>query len=181
MKERDPEVVAYAAVAHHLVPEDNQPQIVDVLAVVLLHVDPVHVHENVPDHHHGGLVIIPSRVQCLQKVVVKSLQNIITHLALEVIRDHLPKPAVQPLPVLVQHHGVSVSVQLLEGETTVVLALNLLDGIFQQIPNVLHIFLVHCHRKSTYSHFAVFFCHSASFHHIVGLIYFLLFFNRSLW
>ena len=91
-------MVPDAAVAHDLVPEDDQPEVVDILAVVLLHVHsgkrggvlqeregeedekdeedeeeeedeedvaPVHVHEDVPDHDHGGLVVVPGSVEGL--------------------------------------------------------------------------------------------------------------------
>jgi len=88
-----PQVVPDAAVAHHLVPEDDEAQVVDILHVVLLHVHAVlragntgmslsvanqrfvlvdffplrassthHVHEDVPDHDHGGLVVVPGLV-----------------------------------------------------------------------------------------------------------------------
>lgn len=96
VEQRLPEVVPDAAVADHLVPEDDEAQVVDVLYVVLLHVHSVlragapaghtmsvlscyyqcfvlgfafltstrthHVHEYVPDHNHGRLVVIPGLV-----------------------------------------------------------------------------------------------------------------------
>ena len=42
----------------HLVQEDDQSQVVDILAVVLLDIDPVHLHEDVSVHHHGCLVVV---------------------------------------------------------------------------------------------------------------------------
>ena len=55
-------MIVDAAVPDHLVPEENQSQVVDVLAVVLLHINSVHVHENITDHDHGGLVVAPRGV-----------------------------------------------------------------------------------------------------------------------
>lgn len=59
--------------------------------------------------------------------------------------DHLPQAGVQLLSVLVQYHGVSVSVQLLKTEPTVVLPLNLLNGVLQKVPDVVDILLIHRH------------------------------------
>ena len=47
-------------VQEHLVLEDDQAQVIHVLTVVLLDIDIVHVQEDVPDHQHGGLMVIPS-------------------------------------------------------------------------------------------------------------------------
>ena len=63
----------------------------------------------------------------------------------EMLRHHLPQARVELLPVLVEHHGVSVPVQLLEAQSTVVLPLDLLDGVLQKVPDVVDIFLVHSH------------------------------------
>ena len=65
VQQGDPQMVANTAVSDNLVSEYDQTQIVDILAVILLDVDPVHVHENVPDHHHAGLVVVPGTVQDL--------------------------------------------------------------------------------------------------------------------
>lgn len=65
---------------HHLVPEDEKTEVVYVLAVILLHVDPVHVHEDVPDHDHAGLVIIPGGIQSLKEVVIESGEDIVSDL-----------------------------------------------------------------------------------------------------
>ena len=64
-------MIVDAAIPDHLVPEQNQSQVVDVLTVVLLHVNSVHVHEDIPDHDHGGLVVAPSCIQSLEEVVVE--------------------------------------------------------------------------------------------------------------
>ena len=74
--------------------------------------------------HHAG----PKR-----KMSSNYMKNILQqfHLALQVVGDDLLEAAVQPLPVLVQDHGVSIAVQLLEGESRVVLPLNFLKKIIK--------------------------------------------------
>lgn len=47
--------------------------------------------------------------------------------------------------MFMQHHCVRIPVELLKTETTIVLALDLLDCVFQKIPNAVHIFLIHSH------------------------------------
>lgn len=47
----------------------------------------------------------------------------------EVLCDDLPQARVKLLPVLVEHHGVGIPVELLKAQPTVVLPLDLLDGI----------------------------------------------------
>ena len=42
------QILPYAAMAYHFVPEQDQTQIVDILTIVLLYVHPVHVHQDVP-------------------------------------------------------------------------------------------------------------------------------------
>ena len=59
--------------------------------------------------------------------------------------DDLAQARVELLAVLVEHHGVGVPVQLLEAQATVVLPLDLLDGVLQQVPNVVDILLIHRH------------------------------------
>merc|ERR550519_2195178 len=85
----------------NLIPEDDKTEVVDVLTVVLLHVDPVHEHEDVPNHDHGGLVIVPGGVEGLEEVVVERGEDIVPDLALEMVGDYLLEAAVQVLPVLV--------------------------------------------------------------------------------
>lgn len=63
----------------------------------------------------------------------------------EVFSDNLPQARVQLLAMLVEHHGVGIPVQLLKAKPTVVLPLDLLDGILQKVPDVVHILLIHCH------------------------------------
>ena len=85
--------------------------------------------------------------------------------------------------MLVEHHGVGVPVQLLETQPRVVLPLDLLqdgvkliatdyheedeheddlDGLLEQVPDVLHIFLVHGHREGANPHLPFFLRHSTS-------------------
>lgn len=47
----------------------------------------------------------------------------------EMLCDNLPQACVELLSVLVEHHRVCVPVQLLKAQPTVVLPLDLLDGI----------------------------------------------------
>ncbi len=49
--------------------------------------------------------------------------------------------------MLVQDHGVGVPVELLKAQPTVVFPLNLLDGIFQEVPDVVDILLIHGHLR----------------------------------
>ena len=53
---------------------------VHIVGVALGHVDAVHVHQNVPDHDHARLVVLPRRVQSGQEVVVQRVQHIRTNL-----------------------------------------------------------------------------------------------------
>ncbi len=69
--------------------------------------------------------------------------------------DHLSEARVELLPMFVQHHGVGVPVELLEAQPTVVLPLDLLDGVLQKIPDVIHILLIHGHlqkHRNAYDH-----------------------------
>ena len=52
----------------------------------------------------------------------------------------------------VRTHSVSIPVQLLETQPSVVLPLNLLYGIAQQVPDLRHIFLIHGHGERTDAH-----------------------------
>jgi hypothetical protein len=94
-----------------LVPEDDEAQVVDILTVVLLDVHAVHVHENVPDHHHARLVVVPCRVQRLQEVVVQSRQHIIPHLSNKVTL-HVQYAMCIPVPVRYRSEVFSFGVPL---------------------------------------------------------------------
>lgn len=67
------------------------------------------------------------------------------HFVDEMFGDDLPQARVELLAVLVQHHGVGVPVELLEAQAAVVLPLDLLDGVLQQVPDVVDVLLVHRH------------------------------------
>lgn len=68
-----------------------------------------------------------------------------TYFVNEVLSDNLPQASVESLPVLVQNHSVGIPVELLKAEATVVFPLNFLDGTLQKVPDVIDIFLIHCH------------------------------------
>lgn len=68
-----------------------------------------------------------------------------TYFVDEVLGDDLSESCVQLLAVFVKHHGVGVPVKLLEAQAAVVLPLDLLDGVLQEVPDVVHILFVHCH------------------------------------
>ena len=63
----------------------------------------------------------------------------------EMLCDDLAQARVELLAVLVEHHGVGVPVQLLEAQATVVLPLDLLDGVLQEVPDVVDVLLIHRH------------------------------------
>ena len=70
---------------NNFVSENNQPQVVNILAVVLLDINPVHVHEDVPDHDHGSLVVIPGSIEGLKEVVVECMKDIMSDLRYKII------------------------------------------------------------------------------------------------
>ena len=149
------QVLADAAESDDFVPEEDQAEVVDVLTVVLLHVHPIHVHENVSDHDHGGLVVVPDRVEGLQEVVVDRGHDVDAHFVLQMGGHNLSEAGVQPLAVLVEDHGVGVAVELLEAEARVVFPLNFLNGVLQEVPDVLHVLFVHGHGEGPDSHLAL--------------------------
>lgn len=68
-----------------------------------------------------------------------------SYLGFKMLGNNFPEPIVQPLSMFMQNHGVSITVQFLKAQTGVVLLLDLLNGILQQVPYVVHISLVHSH------------------------------------
>lgn len=42
-----------------------------------------HVHEDVSDHNHGSLMVIPGLIQCLQKVIIQRVKDIFPYLKIE--------------------------------------------------------------------------------------------------
>ena len=90
------ETIADATIPDDFITKQDKSKVVNVLTVVLLHIHPIHVHQNVADHHHGGLVVGPGHVQGVQKVVVEARQNISSHLGLQMAGDHFLKAVVKP-------------------------------------------------------------------------------------
>ena len=77
----------------------------------------------------------------LRLLLLQTVTNLVAH-----VLDHdVLQALVQLVPVLVQHHGVRVPVQLLERQPAVVLLLYFLDGLLQQRPDVRHVLVVHRH------------------------------------
>ena len=74
-------MVPDTSISNNFVSEYHKSKIVNIFTIILLHVNPVHVHENVSDHNHTSLVIIPGRIQGLKKIVVEGLEDIIPDLA----------------------------------------------------------------------------------------------------
>ena len=79
------------------------------------------------------------------KVIQRRQRHSLDYLMHQMISDHLAQAGVQLLAVLMQHHGISIAIQLFKAQSTVVLLLDFLDGIFQQGPDVVHILLIHGH------------------------------------
>ena len=51
--------------------EEGESEVVDVVEVVLGDVNAVHVHEDVADHDHGRVVLVPRLHELSQKVAVR--------------------------------------------------------------------------------------------------------------
>jgi hypothetical protein len=58
-------------------------------------------------------------------------------------RHHFPESFIEFRAVLVKNHGVSIPVQLLETESTVVLPLNFLNGALQHAPDLVYVLFIH--------------------------------------
>ena len=54
----------------YLVSEDNEAQVIHIVDIILIDINPVHVHEDVSYHHHRCLMVIPSMIQSWQEVVI---------------------------------------------------------------------------------------------------------------
>lgn len=61
--------------------------------------------------------------------------------------DDFSQSRVELLAVFVQHHGVGVPVQLLEAQAAVVLPLDLLNGVLEEVPDVVDVLLIHGHLR----------------------------------
>ena len=57
----------------NLVSENAQSKVVDTVNILLLDIDPIHIHQNIANHHHCRFVILPLLGQGRQKVVVQCL------------------------------------------------------------------------------------------------------------
>lgn len=66
-----------------------------------------------------------------------------TYFVYKMLLDNFSKAIVESLTMFVEDHCVSVSVEFLKTETAVVLLLNLLDSIFKETPDAVHIFFIH--------------------------------------
>mmetsp|Transcript_36597 Transcript_36597/g.104584 ORF Transcript_36597/g.104584 Transcript_36597/m.104584 type:complete len:481 (+) Transcript_36597:201-1643(+) len=126
----------------HVLAEDHQPHLVDRHLAVLRHEVPIHVHEDVADHDHGRLVVVPLLLDLLQQVAVWAV-DAAQRDRLKVIRDDPLHAVVEQLAVLVQHKVVGVPVQLLEGQRRGVVLVDLVDGVLQRLPGSVRLLLVH--------------------------------------
>ena len=68
---------------------------------------------------------------------------LITYRVTQMVLNNFLQPFVQLVAMFVQDHGVGVPVELFETQPTVVLLLDLLDGVLQQIPRLLHVLVIH--------------------------------------
>jgi len=57
--------------------------------------------------------------------------------------DYFFEACVELFAVFVKHHCVGVSVEFFKAEAAVVLFLDLLDGVFEHLPDDVDVFLVH--------------------------------------
>ena len=83
------------------------------------------------------MVIDPSLIQGLQKVVVDGSEDVFPHLDLQMSSDLLPQTNVQLLSVFVQDHGVGLPVQFFEAKLGIVFPVDLSDRIPELLPDVL--------------------------------------------
>ena len=78
---------------------------------------------------------------------------------------YLFESGVKPFSVLVENHCVGISVEFFETQARIILSLNFLDCVFEQLPDVLHVLLVHRHGEGPDPHLALLLGHTA-FHHL---------------
>ena len=57
-------------VLDNLTTEDSQSQLVHRLYPRIRHEDPVHVHQDVPDHHHGSCMVRPRPVEHFEEAAI---------------------------------------------------------------------------------------------------------------
>uniref|UniRef100_A0A1I8HQM1 Guanylate cyclase domain-containing protein n=1 Tax=Macrostomum lignano TaxID=282301 RepID=A0A1I8HQM1_9PLAT len=82
------QVLAHNRMPNNLLFEDGQAHIVHGRQVLLVNVHPIHVHENVANHHHSSLVVFPQRVQRGQKDIINAGQNVVFNFS-HVLGDHV--------------------------------------------------------------------------------------------
>mmetsp|Transcript_61771 Transcript_61771/g.166639 ORF Transcript_61771/g.166639 Transcript_61771/m.166639 type:complete len:568 (-) Transcript_61771:269-1972(-) len=93
---------AHPLVARHVLAEDDQAHLVDWDLLVLRHEIAIHVHQDVTDHDHGGLVVVPLLLQLLQQRRVRAVDAALRD-RLQVVRDHPLHAIVEQFAVLVQY------------------------------------------------------------------------------
>lgn len=76
----------------------------------VLHVDPVHVHQDVPDHLHRLLVPVPRPFQFSQQRIARGFFNRVSDVR-EVRRDGGHEAVVEAAAALVDYHVVGVAVE----------------------------------------------------------------------
>mmetsp|Transcript_50781 Transcript_50781/g.135450 ORF Transcript_50781/g.135450 Transcript_50781/m.135450 type:complete len:316 (-) Transcript_50781:3-950(-) len=126
----------------HIFPKDDETHLIDGDFLVLCHEIPVHVHEDVTNHHHRGFVVIPLLLEFLQETVIRTVHTTLRN-GLEVVSDHLLHAIVKKLPVLVQDQIVRVSVQFFKGQGGSVVLVDLVDGVLQALPGTIRLLLIH--------------------------------------
>lgn len=87
----------------------------------------------------------------LRHISLCAVQTVPPYFVDEVLSDDFSQSCVQLLAVFVQHHGVGVPVQLLEAQATVVLPLDLLNGVLEEVPDVVDVLFVHGHLREKVS------------------------------
>ena len=73
------------------------------------------VHEDVSDHDHCRLVVLPPLANLSDEVIVRGLRDLATDVP-KVVPNRGPYPVVQRVALLVQHEVIRVAVQLFEAQ-----------------------------------------------------------------
>lgn len=80
------------------------------------------VEENVANHEHGRLVLLPDAIERPEELVLQGSLDDGVQLG-HVGRHHIHQPAVELAALLVQHQKICVAVQLLKAQLRLVLLL----------------------------------------------------------
>mmetsp|Transcript_69018 Transcript_69018/g.202042 ORF Transcript_69018/g.202042 Transcript_69018/m.202042 type:complete len:260 (+) Transcript_69018:1620-2399(+) len=120
-------------VPRDVLPEDDQPHLVHGDLLVLGHEVPVHVHEDVADHDHGGLVVVPLLLQLFQQAIIRTINTALRD-GLQVVSDDSLDTVVEQFTILMKDKVVCIPVQLLEGQGGGIVLMNLVDGVLQALP-----------------------------------------------